>query len=91
MLPFIEDNESFAQAMEVNRDSALNLALLLNFDKQSVDMLDLGITICQLSYKGDIRMKLKMENPNKVKNIVIGSFQGLNQLYGEDSNRLKKL
>jgi hypothetical protein len=56
-----------------------------------VDMLDLGITICQLSYKGDIRMKLKMENPNKVKNIVIGSFEGLNQLYGENSDRLKKL
>jgi hypothetical protein len=33
VLPFIEDNESFAHAMEVNRDSALSLALLLNFDK----------------------------------------------------------
>jgi len=30
-------------------------------------------------------MKFKMENPNKVKNIVIGSFDGLNILYGKDS------
>ena len=36
-------------------------------------------------------MKFKMENPNKVKNIVIGSFDGLNLLYGKDSDRLKLL
>ncbi len=36
-------------------------------------------------------MKFKMENPNKVKNIVIGSFDGLNSLYGKDSLRLNKL
>ena len=36
-------------------------------------------------------MKFKMENPDKVKNIVIGSFQGLNLLYGRDSQRLKHL
>ena len=36
-------------------------------------------------------MKFKMENPNKVKNIVIGSFDGLNSLYGHDSARLKLL
>jgi len=85
VLPFIEDDQSFANAMDVNRDQALNLALLLNFDKPHIDMLDLAITICYLSYKGDIRMKFKMENPNKVKNIVIGSFDGLNILYGKDS------
>lgn len=38
-------------------------------------------TICQFSYKGDIRMRMKLENPNKVKNIVDGSKEGLNQLY----------
>jgi hypothetical protein len=36
-------------------------------------------------------MNFKMENPNKVKNIVIGSFDGLNSLYGKDSQRLKLL
>ena len=91
VLPFIEEDKSFADALDLNRDQALNLALLLNFDKAHVDMLDLAITICQLSYKGDVRMKFKMENPNKVKNIVIGSFDGLNFLYGKDSLRLNKL
>jgi hypothetical protein len=33
-------------------------------------------------------MSFKMENPNKVRNIVIGSFDGLNALY---LSRLKEL
>lgn len=36
-------------------------------------------------------MKFKMENPNKMRNIVIGSFDGLNSLYGPDSARMKNL
>lgn len=36
-------------------------------------------------------MKLKMENPDKVRNIVIGSYDGLNSLYGAQSERMKKL
>jgi len=43
--------------------------------------MDLYTTLCSFSYKGDIRMRLKMENPNKVKNIVLGSYEGLNSLY----------
>jgi hypothetical protein len=36
-------------------------------------------------------MRLKMENPNKVNNIVIGSFDGLTQLYGPASSRFKAM
>ena len=36
-------------------------------------------------------MRFKMENPDKVKNIVIGSYDGLNELYGPLSKRLSIL
>ncbi len=43
--------------------------------------MDLYKDLCGFSYKGDVRMVMKMENPKKVDNIVIGSFDGLNQIY----------
>jgi hypothetical protein len=36
-------------------------------------------------------MKFKMENPDKVRNIVFGSFEGLKGLYGSGSDRLRLL
>ena len=36
-------------------------------------------------------MKFKMENPDKVRNIVVGSFDGLKELYGPASDRLRRL
>ena len=52
-------------------DNALALAIILNFHElENVNLVDLFETICNFSYKGDIRMDWKMENPNKVKNIV---------------------
>ena len=53
--------------------------------------MELATTICELSYKGDIRMRFKMENPQKVKNIVTGSFTGLSELYGPRSSRVRAL
>lgn len=77
VLPFINDNKNVENAIKVNRNQALNMAILMNYHKLELDMMELATTICQLSYKGDIRMSFKMENPNKVKNIVIGSYDGL--------------
>jgi len=66
----------------MNRDNAFNLALLLHFHRvDPVEVLDLYTTLCNFSYKGDIRMRWKMENPNKVKNIVLGSLAGLHEIY----------
>ena len=44
-------------------------------------MLDVLTTLVNFSYKGDIRMRWKMENPDKVKNLVIGSFKPLVEMY----------
>jgi hypothetical protein len=53
----------------------------MHFGELECNTFDLYTTLCSLSYKGDIRMKFKMENPNKVSNIVKGSLDGLNELY----------
>ena len=60
----------------------------MNFHKPHVDLVDLATTICEMSYRGDVRMRFKMENPQKVRNIVVGSFDGLKGLYGAGSERL---
>lgn len=70
---------------------ALNLALMLNFHNiKNLHLMDLYTDLCGFSYKGDIRMKLKLENPNKVKNVVIGSFDSLNELYLPRLKQLEK-
>jgi hypothetical protein len=35
------------------------------------------------SYNGDVRMRFKMENPNKIDNILEGSFDDLSALYAK--------
>lgn len=45
---------------------ALSLAVLLNYQEFEVDFRKLMLDLCAFSYNGDIRMKWKMENPNKV-------------------------
>ena len=70
------------KASEHNLMAALNLAMLLNYHRlDSVDLGEIFFTLCNFSYKGDIRMRWKMENPDKVKNIVEGSLEGLKELY----------
>lgn len=56
--------------------------MLLHYHElEAVDMYDVFYTLCNLSYEGDIRMRWKMENPNKVRNILDGNFEGLQNLY----------
>ena len=63
---------------------ALNLAILLNYHAvDPIPIEQLFGTLCNFSYKGDIRMRWKMENPDKVKNIVQGSISELNQVYSD--------
>lgn len=67
------------------------MGLLLNFHKLELTVEELLKTICELSYKGDVRMRLKMENPKKVESIVRGSADGLREIYlGERLRQLEQ-
>lgn len=47
---------------------------MMHYEKtEPISLEEFFETICAFSYKGDIRMKFKMENPHKVKNLVEGS------------------
>ena len=61
------------QAIETNRRLALQLAILFNFHNEKASLEDLITTIVGFSYKGDLRMKMKMENPDKIVNLVKGN------------------
>ena len=77
ILNLLEDSE-VQKAQEKSRDNAINLALLLSYHEvEPVNVFDIYLKLCNFSYKGDIRMRWKMENPGKVRNIVHGSFDGL--------------
>ena len=81
VLPFIKNSEEVSQAMDLNIGNALNLALFMHYHELEVSLKDLFTTLVAFSMKGDIRMTYKMENPNKVANLVEGSFKELTDLY----------
>ena len=81
VLPFIKNSEAVSQAMDLNIGNALNLALFMHYHELEVSLKDLFTTLVAFSMKGDIRMTFKMENPNKVANLVEGSFKELTDLY----------
>ena len=53
----------------------------MHYLEPSVELRQLITTIVGFSMKGDIRMKYKMENPDKVRNLVEGSYSELTDLY----------
>ena len=90
ILTVIEDPE-ISKTQELNRDMALTLALLLTYHRRDViDIFDIYHKICNFSFNGDIRMRWKMENPNKVRNIVQGSFEQFQHVYGPRLQKLEK-
>ena len=48
------------------------------------------LDLCGFSYAGDIRMRWKMENPNKVKNIVDGQLEHLFEIYAPHLKKLEE-
>lgn len=74
----IHSNEEVNKAIEYDRECALRIACLLTQSETTVK--ELLIELCGLSYMGDTRM-IFAENPNKVKNIVEGSFEVLKDIY----------
>ena len=81
MLPFVSESVAVKDAMDRNVRMALNLALFLNVHKTEVSLEELFTTIVGLSFHGDIRMQFKMENPDKIGNLVAGSMDSLTDLY----------
>jgi hypothetical protein len=53
----------------------------MNMHKTEVSITDLMTTLVGFSFTGDIRMQYKMENPDKIANIVKGNLAGLSDLY----------
>ena len=63
-----------------NRHSAMYVSMLMSEEK--VNLTDLLVTLCNLSYAGDTRMAIA-ENPHKVINIVNGSKKEFLNIYKE--------
>ncbi len=72
--------EEVEQAIEYNRYAALSTTQLL-IGENKIDKLEFYMTLAGLSYIGDTRMGIA-ENPDKVKNIVEGSLESYEELYG---------
>lgn len=75
----LRDHPSVRLANQINLLSAVRAALLLLPEEFSE--FDLYSTIASISYKGDLRMSLPAEDPEKVINIVSGQIAHFRQLY----------
>ena len=73
----IKSNNFIDELILQNRRNACKVGLLCLNNK---DLKDLYLTICNLSYSGDTRMKVA-ENPKKVNNIVGASYDKFNEMY----------
>ena len=77
----IKSTDEIREQIDENRYMGLFIAALLS--KPDSTIRDLFFTLCSLSYIGDSRMKFA-ENPQKVQNIVEGSFEEFLKLYQSD-------
>lgn len=76
----IKGSSELNLAIKVNRINALKTALLAS-GKEKISERELYETLCSLSFIGDWRQLLHIENKNKVRNIVSGSFDELHDMY----------
>ena len=76
----IKSNDVIDNLILQNRRNACKIGLLF---LNSNNLNDLYLSICNLSYAGDTRMKVA-ENPNKVNNIVGASYDKFYEMYDFD-------
>lgn len=76
----VQNNPQLLFLNQYNLANAVKLSLLL-LNKQEIKESELYLTIAGLSYMGDPRLKVKGENPDKVKNIVENQFELFKDLY----------
>jgi translocator assembly and maintenance protein 41 len=77
----VKSNKTIDNAIIKNRNMAIISAILIS-DERKIPMEEFYETIVSLSYIGDTRMKFA-ENPKKVSNIVKGSLEFFELVYGK--------
>lgn len=88
VFPIIE-TDGLKEAIKINRKNALIIAAYL-LNSEYLNKKELLNMICSLSYLGDTRMKFA-ENPNKIKNIVNGSYEELLKIYNFNTDYITKI
>lgn len=78
-------DEEIHKAILYDRQVTLLLCLLLLKEDEKT-MRDLITKICSISYLGDFRVKIKCEDPNKIRNLVDNQFD----YFVEDYNAVNK-
>lgn len=78
-------SEKIEKAILYDRQMTLLLCLLL-LNENEKTIRDLITKICSISYLGDFRVKIKCEDPNKIKNLVNNQFD----YFIEDYNAVNK-
>lgn len=81
-IEIIKGTNELDVAIRINRMNALKTALLTS-GKDIISEKELYETLCSLSFIGDWRKILHVETKDKVKNIVEGSFEELQNMYSE--------
>lgn len=79
MVP-IQEDEEVKKANELNRNNAMTVALL-TLDDDTATKEEVCKKLFQLSYYGEFRSSVGAENPNKVNNLVKGSFDYFSKNY----------
>lgn len=74
-------NGTLPKLMNENYDNAIKITMLMR-DKLPFSKRTLYEDITSLSYKGDLRVLTHFENPDKIKNIVRGSYDFFEKNYG---------
>ncbi|ODQ80267.1 hypothetical protein BABINDRAFT_161232 [Babjeviella inositovora NRRL Y-12698] len=77
----LRDDPRIRFVNQFNLRSVINLSMMLNSKKKAFTEGDLYRTITGISYKGDPRVRLGGENPNKIGNIVSGQYENFRLLY----------
>lgn len=76
----IKSDDELDIAIRLNRMQALKTALLSS-GKRNISGFELYELICSLSYIGDWRCIVPVENKDKIRNIVEGSFNEFHEIY----------
>jgi mitochondrial translocator assembly and maintenance protein 41 len=81
VLILFQENQKELLKENLKNAFLISLYRLMSKEKEEYSFMELFHKVCSLSYEGDIRMNLNMENSNKVENIIKGSYSSFKELY----------